>query len=234
AARMGLELSGVKAAFLSHAHNDHAGGFPAFFAANQTAKVYLQQGSERDYLFKVFVLRENIGIPAGILDTYADRFVYVDGALNVENGIRIVPHSDLQRCLLRARQTHMYTRRNGRLSLDDFSHEQTVVFEEEDGLVCINSCSHAGIEQIIEEVRQQYAGKRIKAFFGGFHLMGLLGAGTCGYSRKEVESLAQQLMKSSDAVFYSGHCTGTVAFAWMKEVMKDRLQPMAAGKTFEV
>ena len=36
------KLENVDAAFLSHGHYDHSGGFEAFFEKNKSAKVYLQ------------------------------------------------------------------------------------------------------------------------------------------------------------------------------------------------
>ena len=38
AAKLGLSLAEVEAVFLSHAHYDHAGGLPLFFAENAHAK----------------------------------------------------------------------------------------------------------------------------------------------------------------------------------------------------
>ena len=46
--------------------------------------------------------------------------------------------------------------------------------------------------------------------------------------------MVNRLLESSDAVFYSGHCTGSIAFGWLKEIMEDRLEAMASGKVFEV
>ena len=117
---------------------------------------------------------------------------------------------------------------------DDFSHEQTVVFEEQDGLVCFNSCSHSGVDIIIDEVKRAFPDKKIKAYIGGFHLMGTEGASSCGYTRDEVRAVAETLLKSSPAVFYSGHCTGSIAFDWLKDVMKDRLVALNTGKIFEI
>ena len=128
----------------------------------------------------------------------------------------------------------MYTIVDGKTMLDDFKHEQTVVFEEEDGLVCFNGCSHSGVDIAIREVRKAFPNKKIKAYIGGFHMMGIMGASTCSYSKKEVQSVAKKLLELTDAKFFSGRCTGTVAYGWLKEVLGDRLESFCSGKVFEV
>ncbi|MCF0137189.1 MAG: MBL fold metallo-hydrolase [Oscillospiraceae bacterium] len=235
AGKLNVDLSRVQAAFLSHAHSDHSGGYPQFFAANATAKVYLQETSEKKHYVRVLgLIKVNAGIPEGILDTYSERFEYVKGYRDLGNGIYIVPHTATDTILQRARRTHMCAETDNGVGLDSFAHEQTVVFEEDDGLVCVNSCSHAGADVIMEEVRSAFPGKRIKAFFGGFHLMGLRGVKTCAYSKDEVCRLAQRLLETEETVYYSGHCTGIIAFAWLKELMGRRLEAMSSGKVFEV
>ena len=232
--KMDVDLSQVDMAFLSHAHYDHSSGYPAFFERNTKAKVYLQEAAKNRYFYKIAgPIKKYIGIPEGVLEKYDERFSYVDGALNVDEGVYIVPHS-LDGILKRAKHTHMCVVIDGEVLYDDFSHEQTVVFEEEDGLVCFNSCSHSGVEIVIEEVKKAFPDKKIKAYFGGFHMMGITGANSCSYSKEEVQAVATSLKDSSDAKFYSGHCTGTVAFEWLKEILDDRLEAFQSGKVIEL
>lgn len=229
---MGVDLDKIDTAFLSHAHYDHSGGYARFFEINKCAKVYLQKASKNRQYFKIAgPIKKYIGIPEGMLDKYADRFEYINGSAKIDEGIYIVPHSS-EGILERAKHTHMCVMINDKIQYDDFKHEQTVVFEEEDGLICFNSCSHAGVDTVIEEVKNAFPGKRIKAYVGGFHMMGAMGPSSCSYKKEEVQDIARRLMEQTDASFYSGHCTGTIAYEWLKEILGDKLEAFQTGKTF--
>ena len=234
AEKMSVDLDKVDKAFLSHAHYDHSGGYPAFFERNNHAKVYLQKAAGNRDCCKIVGSEEKyIGIPKGLLKEYEDRFEFVEGEAKIDEGIYIVPHTS-DGILERAKHTHMCVKIGDKAEYDDFSHEQTVVFEEKDGLVCFNSCSHSGVDIIVDEVRRSFPDKKIKAYIGGFHMMGVTGASSCGYTKEEVEEVAAKLIAASETKFYSGHCTGSIAYEWLEDVMKDRLIALATGKTFEI
>ena len=103
AAKLGLSLAEVEAVFLSHAHYDHAGGLPRFFAENAHAKVYLQEAAAENCYSEKAGAREYIGIPRGVLREHADRFCFVPGASSCSGvsladakpapGIWILPHA---------------------------------------------------------------------------------------------------------------------------------------------
>lgn len=231
---MGVDLEKIDTAFLSHAHYDHSGGYTRFFETNKNAKVYLQKASKNRQYFKIAgPIKKYIGIPKGILDKYEDRFEYIDGFAKIDEGIYIVPHNS-DGILERAKHTHMCVMINDKTQYDDFKHEQTVVFEEEDGLVCFNSCSHAGVDIVMEEIKNTFPGKKIKAYIGGFHMMGITGPSSCSYRKEEVQNIARKLMEKTDASFYSGHCTGTTAYEWLKEILEERLEAFQAGRTFDI
>ena len=63
----------------------------------------------------------------------------------------------------------MYIRDGRRWRPDDFAHEQSLVIEEEDGLIIFNSCSHGGADNIINEVSKLFE-KPAKMMIGGFHI----------------------------------------------------------------
>lgn len=234
AANMNVDLEKIDIAFLSHAHFDHSGGYPKFFEINKHAKVYLQEASKYKQYYKVAgPIKKYIGIPEGTLDKYADRFEYVDGAAKIDDGVYIVPH-DSEGIIERAKHTNMCVVIDGKTQYDNFKHEQTIVFEEDDGLICFNSCSHSGVDIAIAEVKRAFKDKKIKAYFGGFHMMGMAGITSCSYSKKEVQMVALKLTELTDAKFFSGHCTGIIAYDWLKEILGDRLEAFQSGKVFEI
>ena len=76
AKELGIDLSKVDTAFLSHAHYDHSGGFEEFFEENAAkAAVYMQETS---VLKTAFCRTEGkdkyIGIPQHLLENYKERF----------------------------------------------------------------------------------------------------------------------------------------------------------------
>lgn len=230
ASKMGIDLGEIDMAFLSHAHYDHSSGYPTFFEQNKRSKVYLQRSSINKQFFKIAgPVKKYIGIPKGMLEEYSDRFEYVDGSIKIDDGIYIVGHS-LDGILERAKHTHMCVVVDGKTQFDDFKHEQTIVFEEEDGLVCFNSCSHSGVDIAVSEVKKAFPDKKIKAYIGGFHMMGIAGAASCSYSKEEVQKVAKKLLDLTDARFLSGHCTGTIAYDWLKEILGERLEAFHSGK----
>ena len=234
AENLSIDLDKVEKAFLSHAHYDHSGGYEEFFERNRHAKVCLQRSAKNRYYYKIIgPIKKYIGLPEGILSKYEDRFEYIDGAANIDEGIHIVPHSS-DGILERAKKTHMCVAVGKNVKFDDFSHEQTVVFEEPDGLVCFNSCSHAGVDIIMDEVKRAFPDKRVKAYIGGFHMMGATGVTSCGYKKEEVRAVANKLLGFGDTVYYSGHCTGLIAFDWLKDTLQERLVAIRPGKVFEL
>ncbi|MCF0130183.1 MAG: MBL fold metallo-hydrolase [Pseudobutyrivibrio sp.] len=229
ASKLGIDLAQVDVAFLSHAHYDHSGGYDVFFEKNSKATLYMQGTCRNKYYYKVAgPVKKYIGIPKGMVETFSDRIEYVNGYMELGDGVYICPHTT-KGLELRGKHAHMYRVDESGMVPDDFSHEQTIVFQEGEYLYIFNSCSHGGVDNIIDEVKQKFPNKRIVSFFGGFHMMGSLGVDTCAYSEDEVKAVARTIKESSLATFYTGHCTGHVALAWLKDVLGDRVVSIHSG-----
>lgn len=237
AAKLGLSLTEVEAVFLSHAHYDHAGGLPLFFAENAHAKVYLQEAAAENCYSEKAGAREYIGIPRGVLREHADRFCFVSGAsscfaasladVKPVPGIWILPHTtpNLEE---QGRKAHMYRLEEGRFKIDDFAHEQSVTFETEKGLILCNSCSHGGIVNIVKEA-QRALHKNVYAVVGGFHLKSPDGVDSMAVSPEEVEDIGRQLVELGVKQIYTGHCTGRPALGILQQCFPKEVRSLHTG-----
>ena len=226
---MGIELSQVDIGILSHAHYDHANGMAKFFALNKTASFYLRKGAaENCYhtgkLLGRFTYHYYIGIRKGILDKFADRIRYAEGNAQIAPGVTLVPHSTagLERI---GEMAHLSVKENGKYRYDDFAHEQSLVFDTPQGLFVMNSCSHAGADNIVKEIEATFPSKKIYAILGGFHLF--------RYPDDRVRAFAERLRELDVQKIYTGHCTGERAYKILHEVLGDRVQQMYTGMTIE-
>ena len=235
AAIMGVDLSKVDMAVLSHAHYDHANGMAEFFRINEIAPFYLRKGAgENCYhthkLFGPFAYHEYIGIRKKLLGHYAHRIRFAEGDAQIDPGVFLIPHKDSvvspeARADI-ARSTGLSIKENDRYRYDSFDHEQSLVFDTPKGLFVMNSCSHAGADNIVKEIETSFPSKKIYAILGGFHLY--------RYPDAQVRAFAQRLQELDVQKIYTGHCTGKRAFEILREVLDARVQQMFTGMTIEI
>ena len=226
AEKMGLDLNKVDLAVLSHAHDDHANGLDRFFELNDHAKLYVAQGCEENCYDRHGIRFKYAGVPRGIMTRHADRIVKAGPDMMISDGIRLLGHSTPGLETL-GRMEKMYLKQGFmRYIPDDFRHEHSLVFEMGDGVVVFNSCSHAGADNIINEVMQAYPGKRIIAMIGGFHLF--------NKSDDYVRAFARRVGDTGVEAVYTGHCTGQKAWDIMHEELGDKVHALKTGLVFEL
>jgi len=233
--KLGVDLSKVTAAVLSHSHYDHSGGYAAFFSRNSKAKVYLRTAAKERCYAKIGLFKQYIGIPKGILEQFTDRFIYVnnDNDYEMDEGVWLIPHKTEGR-KARDKKARMYRKTENGMHVDDFQHEHSLVFDGSNGLVILNSCCHSGVQNIVAEVKETFPSKEIAAVIGGFHLMGLTGTNSMSLKADEVKALGQQLMRLGVKHIYTGHCTGYPAYRILKETLGDRVQYLSTGTIIEL
>ena len=218
--RLGIDVRNIDYAVLSHAHYDHSNGMPAFFDNNTKAKLYLRNGTAEDCYAKKFFFKKYIGIPKNLLRDYPDRIEMVSGDYRIIDGVYLIPHKTNGLSSIGKREM-MYRRTlNGWLP-DDFSHEQSLVLDTDKGLVIINSCSHGGAANIINEVQTSFPEKHVYGLMGGFHLF--------NKSNDEIRELAKKINNTGIEYVCTGHCTKERAYSILKEELGDKLEQMKVG-----
>ena len=113
---------------------------------------------------------------------------------------------------------------------DSFSHEQCLLVEEGGRRTLVSGCSHGGILNLMDAA-ETLAGAPLDAVVAGFHLMDPSG-GTVEDAAL-TRDLARELA-SRPARYHTFHCTGTDAFALLRDELGDRVRYLHVGSRVEV
>lgn len=212
AQKLGIDLSKVDLAILSHGHYDHSGGFARFLEINQTARIYVNQNAIKPYYNGI---GGYIGMAPELMES--GRLIFTRDVDQLGSGMTLYSCNDRPR-VYNMDSFGLQVMENGQLIPDDFCHEQYLLIEQGGKRVCISGCSHKGILNIAQWFRPD-------VMVGGFHFMKVE---TQGEGAAFLEEAARELMQYP-TVYYTGHCTGREQFAYMKACMGDRLQALSTG-----
>lgn len=209
AGKMNVSLKDVDYVVLSHSHYDHAGGYPDMLDHGVRAPLitgphffeekYASDGNKYVYLgcgFGQELLKKN-KIKHQVCEKSIMLFegCHVAGAFEQKYEFEKIPPRFVKETA------------EGMVA-DDFADEICLVIESVKGLVVIVGCSHPGILNMVETVRERF-GREVCAVFGGSHL---------------VEADAERLSATMDILRDMGvgmagfnHCTGDAALSRMGE-----------------
>lgn len=205
---LGIDLSTVDLAVLSHGHYDHGGGLRKFLEINDRAPVYMSQ-----YAFFPHYngTEKYIGLDVSLSDD--PRIVFTGDTHRIDASLCLFSCNDRERNY--PLNPFGLTEKTGdSLIPDDFRHEQYLLVEEDGKRVLISGCSHKGILDIMDWFSPD-------VLVGGFHFSKMpLG--------EELEEMAKTLARYP-TVFYTCHCTGTAQLEFMKRYMPD-LHGLSCGK----
>lgn len=220
-----IHLENVDMAVLSHAHCDHAKGMEPFFLINQKAKFYLQATTKENCYSRKSIFPKYIGIPKGILNKYSDRIEFVSGDYKLCDGVYLISHKTPGLESI-GKQEKMYIRKGITWHPDNFSHEQSLVFDTSKGLIIFNSCSHTGADTVINEINSTFPDKCVYALIGGFHLF--------NKSEIAIRDLAHKVKNTNVNYICTGHCTGNSAYHILREELGDIILQFYVGFSMEL
>lgn len=206
AEQLGIDLSKVNLAVLSHGHYDHGGGLAAFLRMNKTAPVYIHTDAFDHYYNGI---EKYIGLDPALREE--KRLIFACGTVDITPDLTLYDCNDLG---WHSDPWGLKRKEDDSFLPDDFRHEQYLLIKEGKKRILISGCSHKGIVNIVEYFRPD-------VLIGGFHL-------SKQENMPELEKTAKCLLKGS-TLYYTGHCTGDKQYQFMKTIMGERLQRISTG-----
>jgi 7,8-dihydropterin-6-yl-methyl-4-(beta-D-ribofuranosyl)aminobenzene 5'-phosphate synthase len=223
AALLGKDLSRVEHVVISHGHYDHTNGFPRFveeFGSGEAGPAITLHVHE-DFFTPKYALHEPsrtfIGVPwdRAWLDARGIPVQPVSG-----DGHEIVPGIHIVTGFDRTYPREVDNPRfvidrdgSGKLVVDDFRDEIAIVVETPRGLLVVVGCSHPGIMNILDTIRNRFPAP-VFAVLGGSHLVEAHG--------ERLEEAIAYLGSGPFTRLGLSHCTGEEAMARLESLLKDQ------------
>lgn len=223
AQKMGVDIESVDIVVISHGHYDHGGGLKHFLSRNTKAKIYLNEHAfEKHYSRRKDGEITYAGLDENLLPN--DRFIFTGECHLIDEGLKLLSGVRGKRYSPVANET-LLMESDGYHVQDDFIHEQNLVIREGNRMLLIAGCSHKGIVNIVDHVREK-EGRVPDAVIGGFHLHNP--AWDTDEDPDRVREIGRYL-ESSGPTYYTCHCTGMESYGILKEVMGGEIQYLATG-----
>lgn len=225
---LGVDLTAVDLAILSHGHYDHGGGLAAFCRVNDHAPVYIHQDAFRAY----YALEEGrdpryIGLPRE-LEGFHDRFVLTAGETVIDDELTLFSEPPAVFDAMSA-SAGLREQVGEEYPLDPFRHEQDLLIRAAGKTAVVAGCAHRGVVNILTAARARL-GEDPDALFGGFHLFELRQGETADAL---IDATGKALLPGK-TVYYTGHCTGAYAYDRLSAILGERLRPLTGGSVAEI
>ncbi len=210
-----IDLAQVDTVILSHGHMDHGGALASFLEINTTAKIYIQRNAFEPYYSKTSLKEVHIGLDE-TLETHT-QVILLDGDYKIDDELALFTVKEIDKCYSPANDV-LYSA-HGK---DNFSHEQNLVIEE-NKTTLIMGCGHCGVVNIMNKAKEYNP----KVCVGGYHLFNPTTKETAPTSL--LDEIAKELKAYSEFQFYTCHCTGEEAYAYLSKQL-DNLHYLSCGE----
>lgn len=228
---LSIDLDRVDKAVLSHGHYDHGDGFMVFLNQYKDKVVYGAKNIFDDYYSGSGGSVHYIGLSSK-LKQMKNRFNTISMDTKIDEKIYLIL-DDVSNTKEIGVQKKLYKKVDDVLQPDNFDHELSLVFDAPKGLVICNSCSHAGLESIVDNIKKRL-NKPVYAYVGGLHMKSTKNhIETSSFTEEQIQNLCIFIEKNIQYVL-TGHCTGNVSYDLLKKYLKDRIDFLTTGKTIEI
>lgn len=215
---LGLDWSGLDSVILSHGHRDHAGGLEDVLKSTGEVKVYVHP----DIFRPKYTIEEGkeprpkkLAVNMKECELLDAEFILRKDKMTIEENMillgpvnRVKPSDDLY-------MHSRYIKDGSKFQVDPFTDEQVLVINTSEGLLLILGCTHNGLENTVDQVREIMGQERIYGIIGGLHL--------CDTDLQKLEELALWLKELGIEVLVCGHCTGFDAVTVLQKFLGEKV-----------
>jgi 7,8-dihydropterin-6-yl-methyl-4-(beta-D-ribofuranosyl)aminobenzene 5'-phosphate synthase len=136
------------------------------YGSKQKAPMYLSKHAFDPHYSVIEKERRYNGIDVSLKNS--DRYVFAGELLKIDEELTLFSGVKGRKCYSHANDS-LYSEKGGVLVQDDFSHEQSMLVEEDGKSLLLGGCAHTGIVNIIEKCIA-VTGKTPSCVISGFHL----------------------------------------------------------------
>lgn len=222
--KLNINLKDVKDMVLSHSHFDHTGGVKTFTEkCNACYTLHVSKTFFEEKHRITEVIHEFLGnnFDEKYLLNHGVKIHYLE---NDEYKIskNITLHTNFKSVNNFETPTRYYFRKiYDNYILDNMEDEIAAAVETKKGLLIICGCSHIGIANIVENIRQR-TGKKIYGIAGGLHLTKA--------SSERMEAVLNYFKENEIEFFAVSHCTGDKFIEKLKTITNNLIYNSTGNK----
>lgn len=228
---LGKNIASIEKIILSHGHFDHTGGLLSVLQNySGNLPVYLHPEAYSNKIALIETPNGNMEIPAGIpfprdvCEKEGAEFKFINGFTEIRRGLFAI--SDVKRAEgWQTWDVRLKVKEGNEIKSDPFNDDLSLLIETESGPVVLLGCAHAGIIEILDNIKEETGHKEFHAVIGGTHL----GTAPEEYVQRAMDTLESYNVKIIGAT----HCTGFNIACRMARRFKERFINATGGTAFE-
>jgi len=173
AGALGLPLEKLDAVILSHGHYDHSGGLNMLMELSPRAKIYMHPAAVMArYSIQADGTSQYIGIPEKVmarLQKEPERIVSVTAPTEIFPGFWVT--GPIPRLSVEEGREEDFVSDSINRTVDNIPDDQALFIKTALGGITLLGCTHSGVSNTLEHIRNLFGEERKLLVMGGFHLL---------------------------------------------------------------
>ncbi len=225
--QLGIEPGQADSIVISHGHYDHADGLPHLVSRANQLDLYIHA----DAFVPKYAMRQGekryigIGWDPAQLENQGLAIHRTGAVTKLDQQVTLLAQIQKGRDIDKPAKD-LLVMKDSQLLPDPMSDEQILICKTAKGLLVLLGCSHPGVVNCLDTVRQSFPNDSIHTVIGGLHL-----------EKASPENLDAVIgaMKSMDIQsIIPIHCTGQASACRMKQVLGSKVEFICTGDTLVI